>query len=201
MCALEETGLDYEDHAVNVFKGEQKSPEYLKIHPGGKVPALAVDGRVLIENASILMFLDGLAPDANLLPKTADPVEQARCRSDLVWCSATVHPIMRQVRMPVRFTDGDPSGVQEKGHEYLHEVLRQVDERVANGSWWYGENWSIVDVYLFWLTTTAASAGFPLDDYSNVRDLLQRVQERPSFQRMLVREEAARAAANIEVPW
>ena len=196
--ALEEAGLEYDDHVINIMKGEQKTPEYLSIHPGGKVPALVVDGRVLTENASILMFLDRMAPAARLLPKSDDPVESAGYYSDLIWCAGTVHPMVRQVRMPIRFTDGDPAGVRQKGHDYLHGVMQQVDERVEAGKWWYGDEWSIVDVYLFWLTTTAVSAGFKIDTYPHVQDLLDRVQDRPGFQRAIAREDAAAAAAGIK---
>ena len=200
MNALEETGLDYDDQVVNLFKGEQKRPEYLAVHPGGKVPALAVDDQVLTENAAILMFLHRVAPAAKLLPAAQTPVAQAQQAADLVWCSGTVHPMVRQVRMAVRFTDGDPTGVQAKGREYLQGVCAQVSERLAGNAWWYGAQWSIVDVYLFWLFSTAASAGFPIGDYANVAGLVERVQERPSFQRAKAREEAAMAAAGVELP-
>ncbi|MEM7016090.1 MAG: glutathione S-transferase family protein, partial [Pseudomonadota bacterium] len=176
MNALEEAGLEYDDIVINILKGEQKSPDYLKIHRSGKVPALVFDGKVMTENASILIFLDSLKPEAHLLPKTDDPVAKANMYSDLIWCSGTIHPAVRQVRMPVRFTDGDPSGVQEKGREYVHGIIAQVNEQVADGNWWYGEQWSIVDVYLNWLFTTAASAGFPVEQYPNVQDHMQRVQ-------------------------
>lgn len=200
MNALEEAALDYDDQVVNLFKGEQKSPAYLAVHPGGKVPALAVDDQVLTENAAILMFLHRAVPNAKLLPDAQTPVAQARQASDLVWCAGTVHPMVRQVRMPVRFTDGDPTGVQAKGREYLQGVCSQVSERVAGNAWWYGAQWSIVDVYLYWLFSTAASAGFPIGEYPNVAGLIERVQERPSFQRAKAREEAAMAAAGVELP-
>ena len=104
MNALEEAGLEYDDQLVNIGTGEQKRPEYLAVHPDGKVPALAVDDEVLTENPSILMFLHGIAPDARLLPNVGSPLARARQASDLVWCSATVHPMVRQIRMPVRLT-------------------------------------------------------------------------------------------------
>ncbi len=200
MNALEEAGLTYGDRLVNILKGEQKSPEYLAIHPGGKVPALQVDDVVITENASILLFLNDLAPEAALLPEVATAVGRAQQVSDLVWCSGTVHPAVRQVRMPIRFTDGDPSGVQEKGREYVAAIASQVEARTADDQWWYGADWSIVDVYLCWLFTTAQLAGFGLDAYPNVASLLARVQARPSYQRALAREAEAAKEAGIELP-
>jgi len=198
--ALEEAELDYETQAINIMKGEQKTPDYLKIHPGGKVPALSVDGQVITENAAILMYLNSVAPDAGLLPKADNPFEQAKQYSDLVWCSSTVHPAIRQIRAPMRFTDGDVSGVFAKGLEYTDNAVAKIEERVSNGRWWYGETWSIVDVFLNWCYTTAASANYALDKFPSVQDHSVRVQARPSFQRAMAREMEATKEANIVFP-
>lgn len=200
MNALEEAGLDYDEQVINIFQGEQHEPEYRAIHPGGKVPALVADDRIITENASIQLYIHGIAPEARLLPETADPVERAQQVSDLVWCSSTVHPFARQARMPIRYTDGDPSGVKAKGEEYLHGVCRQIDERLEGNEWWYGEQWSIVDVYLNWILATAGVGGFPVADYANIAGLMERVPQRPSFQRAKAKQDAAEVAANIQFP-
>lgn len=199
MTALEEAGFEYEDQVINIMKGEQKSPEYLAVHRSGKVPALQVDGKVITENASIIYYLYNKAPQAGLLPVVESDVEKAQQLSDLVWCSGTVHPTMRQVRMPIRFTDGDPSGVQEKGHELLAGIAQHVNDRVGDG-WWYGDAWSIVDAYLTWIFTTGASGGFDLSPYNNLNSLIEKVGGRDSYQRALARETAAQEAAGIQFP-
>ena len=51
---IEETGAPYVEKPVMLAKGEQRTPEYLKINPRGKVPALSVDGRIITENTAIL---------------------------------------------------------------------------------------------------------------------------------------------------
>lgn len=192
MNALEECGADYDDHMINIMKGEQKTAAYRFINPRGKVPALIADGALLTENASILVYLDEQFPDGGLLPKTATPTQRAQYVSDLVWCSATVHPMVRQVRMPVRFTDADPSGVEQKGREYLDGILPEIEQRVVSDRWWYGTDWSIVDTYLNWCYTTAASADYSLSPYPAVQAHSERVQSRPAYQRVLERERLAR---------
>ncbi|MEM7570572.1 MAG: glutathione S-transferase family protein [Pseudomonadota bacterium] len=196
--ALEEAGLDYDDQSVDILKGAQKSPEYLKIHPGGKVPALVVDGVTLTENAAILMYLNTLAPQAQLLPAAPSSFETAKYGSDLIWISATVHPAIRQVRMAVRFTDGDPSGVQAKGIEFTTAIFDTIEARVAGDQWWYGDTWSIVDVYLNWCVTTAASTQLlPMQNYPGIQAHAARVQDRPSFQKAVARQMASKARDGI----
>ena len=200
LCALEELDLDYSAHPVNIFSGEQKSPEYLKIHPHGKVPALVANGRTITENASILLYLHGQTPGSTLFPNVTDDVERARQASDLIWCSSGLHPIARQIRRADRLTDGDPQPLVAKGIEMFHDVLRGIEAHVTVGRWWYGDTWSIIDMYLLWLTNTAASAGFPLDDYGKVRDLRERTAARPSAARARAIELDAVKSQGLPIP-
>lgn len=201
MCALEHAGFEYDDQVINIMKGEQKSPDYLKINPSGQVPALLVDGdRNVVQNASILLFLHSLKPEAGLLPATDELVEQAQQRSDLIWLSSTLHPMVRQVLMAMRFTDGDPSGVRAKGVEMLDATLPGINARLANAVWWYGEEWSIVDTYLSWAMGIAIAGGYPILEQPAIAGHLQRVMSMPVMQTVMAREEAAIAAHNIQFP-
>ena len=200
LCALEELGLEYHAHVINIFRDEHKQPDYLKIHPNGKVPALSVNGRVIIENASILLYLHKQVPESNLLPSTDDPIESARQISDLVWCSSGLHPMVRQIRMPVRFTDGETSGIKAKGEAMFHDVMRRFEERLSGERWWYGEHWSIIDRYILWLTTTAGTGGFPLEDYPSVQEHRDRTSAQPSAIRAWAIEIEAADALGMPVP-
>ncbi len=188
MTALEMAGLAYDDQLIDIFKREQKSAEYRKVHRSGKVPALVVDGIPITENASILTMLDAMAPDAGILPRTDAPLEKAAQRSDLVWCSATLHPMVRQIRMPIRYTDGDQDGIRANGTAQLKDALKEVEERVSDGRWFYGDEPSILDVYLHWLVTTAASAGFPIQEYPAIVEHSGRVEEMPAFRQAMARQ-------------
>ena len=80
---LEEIGQAYETYSVNMAKGEHKSPEYLKINPRGKVPALQIDDQFLIENVAIQNYLVKHFPEAGLAPK--DPLGESRWLSVNAW--------------------------------------------------------------------------------------------------------------------
>jgi glutathione S-transferase len=200
MNALEEIGLLYEDRAIDIFTGAQRSAEYRTVNPKGKVPALKIGDRVHTENAAILYFLNLQYPQARLLPASSEGVAENECLEDLVWCSGTIHPMVRQVRMPMRFTDGDPAGVKAHGMNHLSAVLDQVEQRISRAGWWYGDRWSIVDVYLYWNYSTAASGGLDLSRWPALISHGERVRDRPSFKRALARETAAVERGGIKLP-
>lgn len=200
MNALEEIGVPFEDRAINIFSGEQKSPAYLSLNPKGKVPALQLDGVVHTENAAILYYLHSRYPSAQLLPPPGGGVAENAPLEDLVWCSSTIHPMVRQVRMPVRFTTGDPSGVKEHGMQQLPGILQQIAARVAGDQWWYGARWSIIDVYLYWNYSTAESGGMSLAAWPELYAHASRVRARPSFVKSLAREKEALQRHAMQLP-
>jgi glutathione S-transferase len=75
---LEEKGLAYESHPVDLGKLEHHSPEYLKINPNGVIPTLVHDGRALYESGTICEYLDEVFPEPPLRP--ADPWGRAQMR-------------------------------------------------------------------------------------------------------------------------
>jgi glutathione S-transferase len=76
---LEEKGLPYESHVVDMAKLEHHSPEYLKINPNGVIPTLIHDGRPLHESGTICEYLDEIYPDPPLRPDA--PYERALMRN------------------------------------------------------------------------------------------------------------------------
>lgn len=75
---LAEKGLGYETRNIDLFRGEQFSPQYLRINPKGVVPALDHDGRVVIESTLICEYLDDCFPRPSLVPES--PFLRARMR-------------------------------------------------------------------------------------------------------------------------
>ncbi|HLG86116.1 MAG TPA: glutathione S-transferase family protein [Alphaproteobacteria bacterium] len=197
--ALEEIGLDYEDQPLDLGKFQQRSPDYLAVNPMGRVPALKIGDRLLTENAAILHYLHQSNPGAELLPReSALPVNQAL--QDLVWCASTLHPILRQVRAPQRYTAVNLEAVRARGIELMTPILGVVADRLSNGRWWYDGSWSILDVYLYWIYATVAGAGLELSPWPALADHGARVRGRASFQRALAREQAAMTRTGMQLP-
>src|SRR6187549_2353863 len=76
--ALEDAGVEFEARLVRFVKGEHKSPEFKRVNPKGKVPALDIGGQVLTENVAILSYLSEWCPQVGLLPLSSTAAYRAR---------------------------------------------------------------------------------------------------------------------------
>ncbi len=195
--ALEEIGVPFETELIRTAANQQNSPEYLKVNPKGKVPALLIDGAPLTENVAILSWLNGAFPDAGLLPRTGTAYEAHQQIADLAFFSATVHPTVTRIAMPLKFiADKELSFeiVRPKGEEAMRPIMTMIDKRLAQGAWWYGETWSVVDGYLYWVWSRITGVGFPDADFPNIRRHHEASNARPAVQRAMARE-----AENVEI--
>ena len=182
---LEESGEKYEPRRMDLSKGEQKSAEYMKIHPLGRVPALKLDdGSPLTENTAILPYLGkrfGLWP--------SDPVKEAKALSLIGFFASTVHPANAHVGRPERYTDDKSAfpGIQEKGKQSFFEYLKQIDAMYA-GREWLSDKYSVLDPYAFVFYTWAAKRGQPVAELKNYGAMKDRLLKRPAVQRVVADE-------------
>lgn len=190
MVALEETGAAYDAKLVNFFDVPNWA-EYLKINSRGKVPALQVGEKMLTENGSILAHLHQQFPDARLLPEYGQALGDNEPLQDLIWCSATLHPMTRMIRNPARFSKAeDTSGIHALGIEYYQPVLQELETRFKDHTFWFGEDWSIIDMYLNWNYTTAQGGGLDLSPFPAIQRHSTDIQARPSVQKVTAKEQA-----------
>ena len=192
--ALEEIGLPFEYRPIVFMKGEHKAPDYKKLNPKGKVPCLVIDGEPLTENVAILGYLNSRFPEAGLLPPAADELARMRQIADLCFCSATLHPIVTRIRMPQFFAAPEATrGVFDAGCAAMREYFQLVEDRLAREPWWYGDTFSAMDGYLYWVFWRVEGANFPTADYPHFSDHARRVEQRPAVRRALAREQAAQS--------
>lgn len=199
MADLEELELPFEDRPVDIFQGAQFTPEYRAINPKAKVPALLVGDQLLTETPAIILWLTQIMPGEALLPGES-PLDRAQAFADLVWCSNTLHPLTRSIRMPHRMTTGEPQPVKEAAVTTMVPILEAIDRRLTGQPWWFGERWSVVDVYLSWIVGMCAGSGMDLALLPALAAHMGQVRARPSFQRTLAREARALDAAGITLP-
>ncbi len=197
--ALEEAGVAFDTCLVRFLKGEHKSPEFKRFNPKGKVPALAIDGTVLTENVAILTYLAERFPDARLMPVAATAAERAHQIADLCFCSATLHPLVTRIRMPMFFAGPDNAPVvKHTAEQAMDEYFQLVEDRLADGPWWYGDAWSAMDGYLYWVFWRVEGAGYDVSRYPRFTAHARAMEQRPAVQRAEAREEEAQRQLEAE---
>lgn len=200
--ALEEIGVSFDTQLVRVAANQQNSAEYLALNPKGKVPMLLIDGEPLTENVAILSWLAATYPDANLMPQAASPLEALKHTADLAFFAGTVHPTVTRIVMPVKFIADKALSfeiVRPVGIEAMHKIMDMINARLDDtgedgGPWWYGDTWSAVDAYLFWVWGRLMDVGYPGDRYDNVKRHYAQSLARPAVQRAMARE-----VANVDI--
>ena len=100
---LEESGANYESKRLNFADNDQRKPEYLKINPKSRVPALVTDQGILTETPAILVYIAQSFPKANLLP--SDPFRLAQIQAFNSYLCSTVHVAHAHRMRGYRWTD------------------------------------------------------------------------------------------------
>jgi len=185
---LEETGAPYELRPILLAKQQQRTEDYLKINPRGKVPALSVDGKVLVENTAILTYLARKFPDKKLLPN--DPAEEARCIGTMCWFSSVVHPSYQRSHRPERFAEGEAAAaaVKENGKKTFWANLQEIDSMIQGNDWVMGREFTAVDGYALVFYGWAERSGFPAKELSAYSAWHGRMMRRPTVKKCVESE-------------
>jgi glutathione S-transferase len=179
---LEESGEKYEARKVDLAKGEQKTPEYLKIHPLGRVPALLLDsGEPLTENTAILPYL---GKRFKLWP--GDPVGEAKALSAVGFFAASVHPAHAHIGRPERYTADKNAfpGIQDMGKKTFHSYLEQIDQ-MYSGREWLSDKYSVLDAYALVFYAWGLKRELPVAQMKNYSALKDRMVKRPAVKKIL----------------
>jgi len=174
---LEEKGLQYESHAVDLSKQEQHSPEYLKINPNGVIPTLVHDGRALYESGTICEYLDEVFPEPPLRP--ADAWGRATMRNWVRYADERIGNLIvfnwrhGLQKVAEKWTDAELAEVLKKipskerreawmrvarkpyteeeradARAKLVQMLDRMEEHLGQTEWLAGERYTIADIAL-----------------------------------------------------
>lgn len=182
LICLEWIGKPY--RLCRVDREQRQSPAYLAVNPHGSVPAMRLDGRIVVENNALLNHLADRNPEAGLLPAVASP-ERDDAQFWLSYIASRYHAAHYPVFKPQRFSD------REDLHEHLREVaveqvgkeLAFVDGKLAGLDFAVGGKRSVVDAY-FAATGRWARRFFEYEDTCPEFDrYLKRWEDDPGVQR------------------
>ena len=181
---LEESGLPFEAIPVDTRKGEQFAPEFLKVNPNGKVPAIDDDGVLVFDSNAILLYL--AEENGKFLPANT-PANRAATLSWLMFIATGLGPYSGQA---VHFKHFAPKDLDYANNRYQYEAHRHykiLDDHLAKSRYMVGDSYTIVDM-AFW--GWARMAPFILGEegdakYPNLKRLVDEISARPAAARAI----------------
>lgn len=174
--ALEYAGARYQAVRLDFSKNEQRSPEYLRVNPKGRVPALVTERGVLTETPSLLQFVAQSFPQAQLAPLD-DLFALARVNEFNSYMCSTVHIAHAHRTRGHRWADDAAAheAMKKKVPQNMSECLELIERDLLKGPWVLGEKRSICDLYLFTVTQWLEGDGVDIGRFPKVADLRRRM--------------------------
>ena len=182
LWALEETGLPYE-HVKTVMRQDTGEPEFLKINPNGRVPALVDGGVTLFESLAINTYLAKKA-GGPLAPK--DLAEDAAVQQWSLWAmTETEKPLLRALfhSLGLFGHPKDPAVVAEAMAE-LERPFKVLDAHLAGREWLLGDRFTIADLNVAAVLSWAKTGRLDLSPYPNLKRWLDASLARPAYGRV-----------------
>jgi glutathione S-transferase len=175
---LEELELPYETHAINLMEGDQKTPEFLKINPNGRIPAIVDrdEGNLpVFESGAIMIYL--AEKTGRLLP--TERKARARVMSWLMFQMGGVGPMMGQANVFYRYF---PEKIQPAIDRYQNESRRlfEVLDRRLQESEWLVDDFSIADIANWSWVRTGKWSGVSFEGLDALYRWIKQIYERPA---------------------
>lgn len=194
--ALEEAGADYTLTRIRFADNDQRKPDYLKINPKGRVPALVTERGVLTETPAMLVYIAQLYPQAKLAP-LEDAFAFAQAQAFNSYLCSTVHVAHAHRMRGYRWVEADDAqsieAMKRKVPQSVYEGFALVEQHMLAGPWVLGETYSICDAYLFTLAQWLEADGVDPARLPRVAEHRRRVADRPAVQRAIAAELAPAA--------
>ena len=137
---LDECGVKYDIVPIDIEKNEHKNPEFLKINPAGKLPALVDGDTRMFENAAICLYLADRFPEAKLAPGVLAP-ERGRYLTLMVYSTSQLEPAMGDDLLHVKTE-------RERGWTDFETVKDVIEAELGNGPYLFGSWFTAADVMI-----------------------------------------------------
>lgn len=178
--ALIEKGLEFERINIDLTKREQKSPDYLKIHPFGQIPALDDEGFILYDSTVINEYLEDEYPYPSLMPKDSEGRARARLMEDFRdthFNPSFVH-IIHEIRKPEG--ERDPQRMDNAKAE-ISKCFERIEKELEGREYLAG-SFSLGDIAFMPNIDLLDRFAIPVDaKYKNTTAWIARLKARPSF--------------------
>lgn len=185
---LEELGLEYRAHPVNIGKDEQFAPDFLKISPNNRIPAIIDrDGPggeeiSVFESGAILIYL-AEKTGSELLPPTSDMRRRVPVMEWLMWQMGGVGPMFGQAHHFRRFAKEQVPYAVDRYTKEAHRLYGVADRRLADHEFLAGDFYSIADIITYPWFARWEWHGIDWNDFPSLKRWFDAVGARPAVQR------------------
>jgi GST-like protein len=179
--ALEELQVPYRVHRIDLDANEQKRPEFLRLSPNGRIPAIVdPDGpggapMSVFESGAILWYLAEKFP--GVMPR--DAAERVRALEYTFFQVDGIGPMFGQAGWFARQSERVPLAIERYRAE-ARRLTAVLESRLQSAPWLAGQIYSVADIMSFGWLRAPEYAGVQLDDYPAVKDWVGRVAARPA---------------------
>ncbi|PCH74741.1 MAG: glutathione S-transferase [Rhodobacteraceae bacterium] len=179
---LHEAGLDFEPVLVDFSKGEQTKPDYHKLNPKGRVPALVTNHGTLTETGALLEYAAAIAPQAGLVP--SDPLRAAKMREVMYYLASTAHVNHAHKMRGQRWASNESSwaDMTAKVAQNMTDCCTHIETCCLAGPFVLGDQISLADPWLFTISTWLTGDGVDLSRFDGLQAFMQEMESRPSVQ-------------------
>ena len=186
--ALEYAGAPHEAVRLDFRQQQQRSPEFLRVNPKGRVPALATERGVLTETPALLQYIAQTFPQAALAP-LEDAFLLAKVNEFNSYLCSTVHVNHAHKGRGYRWVDAADGAALEamkkKVPETMAESFTLIEEQMLQGPWVLGEAFGTSDMYLYTLSRWLEGDGVDVKRFPRVADHMRRMEEKPQVQKIV----------------
>ena len=179
---LEETGLAYTAHRINLMIGEQKQEDFLRLNPSGRIPVLvdqdsdAAEPFILSQSIAILHYL--AEKTGKFLPTSF--TERARVYEWMNFHAVDIGSVIFSAFYLQRRCSPRQTQAAELLRERIHELYRHFDQQLAEQEFLAGSNYSIADITVI---PTVFTQEEKLVEYTHLIRWIQQLKQRPAVQR------------------
>ena len=181
---LEELGLSYKMHPVNIGKGDQFDPDFLKISPNNRMPAIIdhdVDGDPisLFESGAILLYL--AEKTGRFIPNSV--IGKKEAMEWLFWQTGNQGPMAGQLSHFVNYAVGENKYSHDRYANEYERCLGVLDRRLKTRQFILGEEYSIADIINWPWVLIAKPLGASLENFPHLADWRNRIKNRPAVKK------------------
>ena len=186
--ALEYSGAPYEAKRLDFKTAQQRTPEYLKINPKGRVPALVTHRGTLTETPALLQYIAQTFPQANLAPLD-DAFLLAKVNEFNSYLCSTVHVNHAHKGRGYRWVDAENTAaldaMKKKVPQTMGENFTLIEEQMLQGPWVLGERFSTSDLYLYTICRWLEGDGVDVQRFPKVADHMRRLDAQPQVRKVV----------------